>query len=120
MTSSGEGDETDGKEKSETSEATNRKSRVVEEGAVSPDTTALIEPKTKFVDMIAQFQVKHLNISVLSDYEAELELFYIYFKVSSDPNFPSTPTFSGCRWRCHYLQRIHLCDRHLQVRGPHQ
>lgn len=54
---------------------------VVEESAVSADTTALIETKTKFVDMIAQFHIKHLNISVLSDYEAELELFYIYFKV---------------------------------------
>lgn len=89
-------DDDDQKDKQDQEQENAKARQVIEEGAVSADTTALIETKPKFVDMIAQFHIKHLNMCVLSDYEAELELFYIYFKVCKTKF--CVLIFSGCDW----------------------
>jgi alkyl hydroperoxide reductase subunit AhpC len=47
---------------------------------VSLDKTS--SPKT-FVDKIIEINVKNVNITIISDYVAELDLFYLYLKVLS-------------------------------------
>ncbi len=52
--------------------------------SLQSDPSSSIEPaKGPFVDKVIELSVRSVNLTIVSDYVAELELFYLYFKVSA-------------------------------------
>ncbi len=51
--------------------------------SLQSDPNSSIEPANKgpFVDKVIELSVRSVNLTIVSDYVAELELFYLYFKV---------------------------------------
>lgn len=54
-----------------------------------PNSTAEPTNKGPFVDKVIELSVRSVNLTIVSDYVAELELFYLYFKVG--PNHCQSP-----------------------------
>jgi hypothetical protein len=75
-----------------------------------PNSTTEPADKGPFVDKVIELSVRSVNLTIVSDYVAELELFYLYFKVRRHLSRATTQTFNvipGPGRDREYVRRVH-------------